>query len=129
LKQALHFCIYGFILLLLCGCIFRNSIDKHFEVKDIIGGSNAELIYTNDEDQMFTVIDGKVFAYQKCGNRLFVKQHPMNGQQEADLSTTNYYIVDLTKSYTEESAKPYDHTKELFESELKKNCVGSFIEP
>jgi hypothetical protein len=127
LKKAIY--LYVSILFTFYGCISGNTINEHFEVHSLDGSGNNELIYIDDDEHLFTVIEGKVFAYQKCGNKLFIKQHPLNNQREANLSVTKYFIVDLEKSYIEESSKPYDHSLELFNAELRESCNGTFVEP
>lgn len=116
------------LLLSLTGCLSGSVINKHFEIYTDDISDHSALVYKGDDDRMFTVIDAKVFAYQKCGFKLFVKQHPLTKEGGVDTSTTNYYIVDLAKDYTQEVSRPFDTSIENFNRELSQSgSDGQFI--
>lgn len=115
------------VCLILVGCN-NGIINENFQVQTNDISDNNELLYIDDDKNMYTVIDRKVFAYKQCGDVLLIKQHPLNSDK-TDNSTIHYYIIDLKKDYSEESVKPYDVSFEAFKSQLKGNCNNDeFIE-
>jgi hypothetical protein len=125
--KSKYILFYNILLLFVYGCS-SYSIDNHFRIETNKTSDDTELVYIDDQGFGFTVIDKKVFAYQKCVSKLFVKQHPSTEQDTIDVNTTNYYVVDINKNYSNERSKPLDTSVEHFNEELSKCGNADFVE-
>lgn len=104
------------------GCSNSRTIDRHFMLYSDDIDDNIDLVYTNDNSEMFTVVDRKIIAFKKCSNIIFITQHPLKADKTVDEKIINYYIVDMDRDYSNESLKPYSISKYNFDDQFKNYC-------
>ena len=109
------------LLMLLSGCEREVKIDNHFLLSSF-DTNDLCLIYLDDNSYMFSVIKEDVVAYLKCGNHIYIIQHPLNSTGEPDDHSPQYFIVDTTVDYSDEKLKPYSISQSRFEEMLKNEC-------
>jgi hypothetical protein len=109
------------LLLLFSGCERRVKIDKHFELSTF-DTNDLSLIYLDDNNYMFSVVQEDIVAYLKCGNHIYIIQHPLDTMGEPDGRDPQYFVIDITVDYSDEKLKPYSISQSRFEEMLKNEC-------
>jgi len=120
-------CVYLLLLLLLLtGCERQVKIDKHFKLStfDVEGLS---LMYLNNKNQMFSIVKSEIVAYLKCGNHIYIVQHPLDGNGKPDDHLPEYFILDTSIDYSNDKLKPYSISESRFKETLEKECNGESL--
>jgi len=103
------------VIVLLYGCN-RTSINDRFFLEKMESSNGIELIYLDDNDNMFRILDAEIIAHQLCGNYIFITQQSQEGLGK------RYYIVDIRLDYTNEHNRPLLVSKGEFEQWMKEGC-------
>ena len=109
------------LLLLLSGCERQVRIDDHFSLSSF-DTDDLSLIYLDSGNYMFSVINSDVVAYLKCGNHIYVIQHPVDSMGVPDANSPQFFVLDTSIDYSDERRKPYSISKSRFEEMLKSEC-------
>jgi hypothetical protein len=102
-------------------CINNKKIDNHFYLLTGDVDYDISLNYKDNNDYAFIVVRSKVESNVKCGNYIFIIQHPLLNNK-VDKSTTNYFIVDVKVDYSDEKLQPQSITKNEFNEKFEEIC-------
>ncbi|EDM37479.1 hypothetical protein PBAL39_10056 [Pedobacter sp. BAL39] len=84
-------------------------------------------MYLNEKNQMFFVIRADIVAYLKCGNHIYIVQHPLDGNGKPDDHSPEYFILDANIDYSNDKLKPYSISESRFKETLEKECNGESL--
>ena len=101
------FCLFTFTSLLQ-SCIdntHNKKLNGGYYLSAMDVEDDMEIIYKNEQDYMFTVVNATVFAVGQNHDFIIAKQHPKLSSSGTDKGVTNYFIIPVKSNIDQSPEK------------------------